>query len=88
MGIKALASLCQKLIEHGLAAATPAALIEHGTYPHQQVVTGTLASLPALAPDPRLAGPSLIIVGEVVALQPGLGWFARLSAAFDEADQA
>jgi hypothetical protein len=38
------------------------------------VVTGTLASLPELAPDPRLAGPTLIVVGEVVALGPGLGW--------------
>ncbi len=88
MGIKALASLCRQLIEHGLAAATPAALIEHGTYPHQQVVTGTLASLPALAPDPRLAGPTLIIVGEVVALQPALDWFAGLTAAFGEAGRA
>ncbi len=81
MGIKALGSLCRRLIEHGLAAATPAALIEHGTYPHQRVVTGTLASLPGLAPDPRLAGPTLIIVGEVVALQPGLGRLAGLTAA-------
>jgi uroporphyrin-III C-methyltransferase/precorrin-2 dehydrogenase/sirohydrochlorin ferrochelatase len=81
MGIKALANLCRQLVGHGLAAATPAALIEHGTYPHQRVVTGTLASLPGLAPDPRLAGPSLILIGEVVALQPDLGWFAGLVAA-------
>ena len=31
---------------------------------------GTLATLPACAPDPVLAGPTLIIVGEVVALAP------------------
>ena len=39
MGIKALGSLCRRLIEHGLPATTPAALIENGTYDHQQVVT-------------------------------------------------
>ena len=39
MGIKALAGLCRRLIEHGLPAATPAALIENGTYDHQRVVT-------------------------------------------------
>jgi len=76
MGIKALASLCRRLIEHGRPATTPAALIENGTYEHQRVVTGTLATLPALAPDPRLAGPSLILVGEVVALGQSFGWLA------------
>ena len=86
MGIKALGSLCRRLIEHGLAAATPAALIENGTYEYQRVVTGTLATLPGLAPDPRLAGPTLIIVGEVVALRAGLGWSAGLAAAIDDAE--
>ena len=76
MGIKALGSLCRGLIEHGLPATTPAALIENGTYDHQQVVSGTLASLPARALDLRLAGPTLIIVGEVVALAGRLAWFA------------
>ena len=77
MGIKALGSLCRRLIEHGLPAATPAALIENGTYDHQQVVSATLATLPERAPDPRLAGPTLIIVGAVVALGGQLAWFAR-----------
>jgi uroporphyrin-III C-methyltransferase/precorrin-2 dehydrogenase/sirohydrochlorin ferrochelatase len=91
MGIKALAGLCQKLIGHGLPATTPAALIENGTYEHQRVVTGTLATLPARAPDPVLAGPTLIIVGEVVALAPRLAWFAgpseRRSALLSDADR-
>jgi uroporphyrin-III C-methyltransferase / precorrin-2 dehydrogenase / sirohydrochlorin ferrochelatase len=83
MGIKALAGLCRRLIDHGLPAATPAALIENGTYDHQRVVTGTLATLPGRAPDPVLAGPTLIIVGEVVALAPRLGWFAGSSEPHD-----
>jgi uroporphyrin-III C-methyltransferase/precorrin-2 dehydrogenase/sirohydrochlorin ferrochelatase len=66
MGIKALESLCRQLISHGLAAGTPAAIVENGTYPHQQVVSGTLANLPVLAADRRLSGPSLIVIGEVV----------------------
>jgi uroporphyrin-III C-methyltransferase / precorrin-2 dehydrogenase / sirohydrochlorin ferrochelatase len=76
MGIKALPGLCRRLIDHGLPATTPAALIENGTYEHQRVVTGTLGTLPGLAPDPVLAGPTLIIVGKVVALASSLGWFA------------
>jgi uroporphyrin-III C-methyltransferase / precorrin-2 dehydrogenase / sirohydrochlorin ferrochelatase len=76
MGIKALGGLCRKLIDHGLPATTPAALIENGTYDHQRVVPGTLATLPGRAPEPLLAGPTLIIVGEVVALAQRLAWFA------------
>jgi uroporphyrin-III C-methyltransferase/precorrin-2 dehydrogenase/sirohydrochlorin ferrochelatase len=68
MGIKALGSLCRQLIGHGRAADTPAAIVENGTLPHQQVVRGTLATLPERAADRRLCGPSLIIVGEVVRL--------------------
>jgi uroporphyrin-III C-methyltransferase / precorrin-2 dehydrogenase / sirohydrochlorin ferrochelatase len=72
MGIKALASLCRGLIAHGLASTTPAAVVENGTYPHQQVVSGTLANLPVLAAGRRLCGPSLIVIGEVVRAQERL----------------
>jgi siroheme synthase len=53
-------------------------LIENGTYDHQQVISATLATLPDRAPDLRLGGPALLIVGEVVALGRRLGWFAGL----------
>ena len=90
MGIKALGSLCRRLIEHGLPATTPAALIENGTYRHQRVVSATLATLPESAPDPRLAGPTLIVVGPVAALGRQLGWFAgpgeRGDVALSDAD--
>jgi uroporphyrin-III C-methyltransferase/precorrin-2 dehydrogenase/sirohydrochlorin ferrochelatase len=79
MGIKGLASLCRQFIAHGRDPATPAAVVENGTHPHQLVVTGTLATLPELAPDDRLAGPALIIIGEVVRLHAQLAWFARLA---------
>ena len=90
MGIKALPGLCRRLIDHGLPATTPAALIENGTYDHQRVVTGTLGTLPGLAPDPVLAGPTLIIVGEVVGLAQHLAWFGgpdgRQEAVLSDAD--
>jgi uroporphyrin-III C-methyltransferase/precorrin-2 dehydrogenase/sirohydrochlorin ferrochelatase len=69
MGAKAVAGLCAKLVAHGLDAATPAALIENGTYRHQLTITATLATLPGLVPDRSLLGPALIVIGQVVGLR-------------------
>ena len=90
MGIKALGSLCRQLVGHGRAPDTPAAIIENGTLPHQQVVRGTLETLPRLAADRRLSGPSLIIVGEVVGRHdPGAdhGHHAQPQDAVADGDQ-
>jgi uroporphyrin-III C-methyltransferase/precorrin-2 dehydrogenase/sirohydrochlorin ferrochelatase len=79
MGLLGLPMLCAKLIEHGLPAATPAAIAQQGTTQDQRVVTGTLATLPALADAAALRAPTLIIVGEVVKLHEKLAWFAPRS---------
>jgi uroporphyrin-III C-methyltransferase/precorrin-2 dehydrogenase/sirohydrochlorin ferrochelatase len=81
MGIKALGSLCAQLIAHGLAPATRAAAIENGTYGHQRIVTGTLATLPERAAEHQLSGPTLVVIGQVVGLHESLAWFARAAAA-------
>jgi uroporphyrin-III C-methyltransferase / precorrin-2 dehydrogenase / sirohydrochlorin ferrochelatase len=81
MGIRALPSLCGQLIAHGLAPTTKAAVIENGTYAHQRVVTGTLATLADRAPAHELAGPALVVIGEVVGLHETLAWFGRALAA-------
>ena len=76
MGRTALPELCAKLIEHGLSADWPAALIEQGTTQSQQVIVGTLSSLPLrIAERSDIGGASLVIVGEVVRLRERLKWF-------------
>ena len=75
MGLKGLASLCQGMIEHGMAADTPAAIVQQGTTPNQRVVTATLGTLPAVAEQAQLKPPTLIIVGHVVKLHEKLAWF-------------
>ena len=76
MGLVGLPLLCAKLVEHGLAAGTPAAVVQQGTAETQRVVAGTLASLPRLAEEAALHGPTLTIVGDVVKLRGRLNWFA------------
>ncbi|TDU32864.1 uroporphyrinogen-III C-methyltransferase /precorrin-2 dehydrogenase [Panacagrimonas perspica] len=76
MGRTALAELCAQLVANGLPADWPAALIEQGTTQSQQVVTGSLGTLPGLvAARSDIDGASLVIVGEVVKLRDRLKWF-------------
>ena len=83
MGFQNLAELCRELVAHGLAQTTPAAIVQQGATPEQRVVTGDLATLPALAAEAVLHPPTLIIVGEVVRLRERLAWYeaARFEAA-------
>jgi len=78
MGLTALPVLCSKLIQHGLAASTPAALVERGTTQHQRVVTGTLNTLAELVATRKVRAPTLIIIGTVVTLRERLQWFSPL----------
>ena len=75
MGLLALEQLCARLVEHGLPAATPAALVQAGTTPQQRVLAGTLETLPGLVQRSEVRAPTLIIVGEVVRLRERLKWF-------------
>jgi uroporphyrin-III C-methyltransferase/precorrin-2 dehydrogenase/sirohydrochlorin ferrochelatase len=81
MGVGALAQICRGLVEHGMPAATPAALVEKATLPEQRVTEGTLATLPALARDAK--PPALLIVGEVVRLRAKLAWFGTAKSGTD-----
>ena len=75
MGLVGLPVICDQLIEHGLSPTHPIALVAQGTTSKQQVVTGTLASLPASIKNTSITAPTLIIIGEVVSLRNKLAWF-------------
>jgi uroporphyrin-III C-methyltransferase/precorrin-2 dehydrogenase/sirohydrochlorin ferrochelatase len=77
MGSRGLERFCAELAAHGLAPATPAAIVSHGTRATQRVVTATLATLAAAANAAALEPPTLVIVGDVVRLRERLAWFER-----------
>ncbi len=68
MGLGALAHMAGRLVAHGLAPATPVAVIENGTMPDERVIRGTLTDIADKAGDAGIGTPSLIVVGEVAAL--------------------
>ena len=75
MGLGCLAAICEQLVAHGRAASTPIALIENGTTAQQRVFVATLATMVEQLSLEAVQSPSLIIVGEVVALRDSLQWF-------------
>jgi uroporphyrinogen III methyltransferase / synthase len=71
MGAATRGDIAARLIGGGLAADTPVAAVRWGTRPNQSTIRTTLAGLGAA--DVR--SPSVIVIGEVAALD--LGWFER-----------
>ena len=75
MGLNGMETICKELVNHGLDAYTPVALVEKGTSDRQQVFVGTLESLPSIVRSAGAKAPTLIIVGAVVGLHDKLSWF-------------
>jgi uroporphyrin-III C-methyltransferase/precorrin-2 dehydrogenase/sirohydrochlorin ferrochelatase len=67
MGIHTLSELLAGLTRHGFDPTTPAALVERGGTQRRRTLTGTLPELVARAPGWSQGGPTLLIIGEVVA---------------------
>jgi uroporphyrin-III C-methyltransferase/precorrin-2 dehydrogenase/sirohydrochlorin ferrochelatase len=75
MGLDNVERICSSMKAHGRAADTPAALVEKGTTAEQRVFVGDLDSLPGIIAHNEVSAPTLILVGEVVALHDRLGWY-------------
>lgn len=75
MGLNQAATIQEKLIEFGMQADMPVALVENGTAVTQRVVSGVLTQLGELAK--QVESPALIIVGRVVGLRDKLNWFSN-----------
>ena len=65
MGVGTAAETTRNLLDHGRAGSTPVAVIENGTRPDEKVARGELGNLPNLIRDAGIAGPAILIIGEV-----------------------
>jgi uroporphyrinogen III methyltransferase / synthase len=74
MGVRQLPSIASALVAHGRAESEPAAVVERGTLPSQRVVSGTLATIAAVAADADVRAPALVVVGPVAGLRERLQW--------------
>ncbi|OUS05664.1 uroporphyrinogen-III C-methyltransferase [Rhodobacterales bacterium 52_120_T64] len=80
MGRSSLNFLMEEFIRRGVDPNTPAAIVDNGTRPNQQVVKGTLSNLFEKAEAANLPGPALVIVGSVVELSDTLNWYKNFEA--------
>ena len=67
MGVARAASITAGLLAGGLAATTPAAILENAARPEQRVVATTLGALAHTVVAQRMRSPSLLVVGDVAA---------------------
>lgn len=80
MGRSSLDFLMEEFIRRGVDPNTPAAIVDNGTRPNQQVVKGTLSNLHERAEAANLPGPALVIIGSVVELSDTLNWYKNYEA--------
>ncbi len=66
MGVSNTGRIVRELIAGGKSEDTPIALIRWGTYPQQQMVKGTLATIVDILKGTGFKPPALMIVGDVV----------------------
>lgn len=77
MGWHRLPRIAGALVEAGKYASTAVAVVSHASWPSQQTVTGTLATIAEQVIAAGLRPPSLIVVGECVRQREQLAWFEK-----------
>ena len=75
MGTRTLPAIVDKLIQHGLPADTPVAVVQWGTTPQQRTVVGTLTDITQRVEQAGLVPPTIAVVGQVVGLRQALAWY-------------
>src|SRR6185369_12542139 len=75
MTTRQLAANMDKLLAHGVAPDTPAAVIRWGTVAAQQTLVGSVATIAARADAAQIRPPAIAVVGQVVRLREQLRWF-------------
>lgn len=86
MGLRRLPTIAGILVDAGIDASTPAAVIASGTTNEQVVVDGTLENIGRRSR--HLASPATIIIGHVASLRSWISWFEPESTGFAGGDGA
>jgi uroporphyrinogen III methyltransferase/synthase len=75
MGVTRIREISKQLIQHGLGAGTPVAMVRWGTTGRQQSLEGTLATIADVVEQAHFTAPAVTVIGDVVKLRKKLNWF-------------
>lgn len=75
MGVSALETICNRLMEEGMDPDMPAAILEKGTTCRQRRVVATVKTLKQKADEGQIESPAVIVVGRVCELEQDFAWF-------------
>jgi uroporphyrin-III C-methyltransferase len=67
MGVSRIDAVVQSLLDAGMPAATPAAVVSAATTPQQRHAACTLATLVAVVQQQALQSPAVLVIGDVAA---------------------
>lgn len=81
MGVSALAEICASLMEAGMEADMPAAILQQGTTAGQKRIVATVGTLPGETERRGIRTPAIIVVGKVCALAETFAWYEKLPLA-------
>ncbi|RQW61848.1 uroporphyrinogen-III C-methyltransferase [Vibrio viridaestus] len=79
MGLTKSEEIQTQLINAGMTADKPVAIIENGCTPQQRTVIGKLCELSDLAQSNAIKSPALIIIGDVVTVSSQMDWLQQLN---------
>lgn len=74
MGLGQLETIVQQLIAQGFSSETPVGVVNSGTRSTQKTLVGRLSTIAPLVKGEKIASPAIIVVGDVVSLQPAVAW--------------
>jgi uroporphyrin-III C-methyltransferase / precorrin-2 dehydrogenase / sirohydrochlorin ferrochelatase len=65
MGVKTLPRLSAMLVDAGLSAQTPVAVVEKASQPQERILRGMIGTIAKAVVDAKLEGPCIILIGNV-----------------------
>lgn len=75
MGIGELGAIARRLIDEGLPASRPTAIVQNGTRPSQRTLVSELGRVAQDAAAAGIRAPAIVVCGEVVNLRAEIDWF-------------
>ncbi|MBC5811384.1 MAG: uroporphyrinogen-III C-methyltransferase [Candidatus Eremiobacteraeota bacterium] len=75
MAMGSLAGIVARLLENGLGAETPVAIVREGTKPQQETLVATLGTIVAEVERVGFAAPAIVVIGDVVREREPIRWF-------------